>query len=516
MEPKEAQRLIDEEILVLKTRRNTYAPISRLPSELLVKIFAELRGDDDDDDDDGSGIVDVRAWHHVTHVCRHWRCVALNATILWTKPPAQLHEYTLLMLERSRTTPLKIKLHETTSQDTSTAIFNHLGRIDMLIAQQPKDALDRLQRALLSSARTSSKMKSLQIDQTPVFSGPRFILRASTMRNLTSLTSLWFCGIIIDWQMFPMRGLTDLALIHLRSFAALSFKQFIDVLRGMPRLEKLCFSFDDFQIESPPFTPEPLVMPHLVEFQLHDSPHAVIRSFISHASFPQLQEFYVESRFNQNDDLTDYSATLNAVLPLFTKASFGPLERLVVDRYLIIQPKTVPDHCLGEWQFQFRAYWPDSHPNNGGNIRNTVTSVLALPGNPALDIIYLCLDDLDDLTSGDFVELFGHLPQLETIKINSTHFQPVIDGLKISPIHPSTQPIPFHNLTSLTLNQWRDSEPISANDYSPGLLADLCDHLTTRKQYGAGLRHLSIAWKVTPGEVRRLRDIVVDLKIDVE
>jgi hypothetical protein len=77
MDPEEAQGLIDKETLVLKTRRNTYARITRLPNEVFVEIFMILQDSVADYDD-----INVQAWHHVAHVCRHWRCVSLQSASL--------------------------------------------------------------------------------------------------------------------------------------------------------------------------------------------------------------------------------------------------------------------------------------------------------------------------------------------------------------------------------------------------------------------------------------------------
>ncbi|EIM82584.1 uncharacterized protein STEHIDRAFT_149577 [Stereum hirsutum FP-91666 SS1] len=48
-------------------------------------------------------------WIRVTHVCRHWRYVALNQSSLWQKPVFDLGlECASLMLERAKRTPLRI------------------------------------------------------------------------------------------------------------------------------------------------------------------------------------------------------------------------------------------------------------------------------------------------------------------------------------------------------------------------------------------------------------------------
>ncbi|KAF8892278.1 hypothetical protein BD779DRAFT_104674 [Infundibulicybe gibba] len=68
-----ARRQIDQEILTLKTRRNTIASINQLPLELLSKIFASCV------------IRNTKSWvRNVTHICHHWRAVALDSPQLWS------------------------------------------------------------------------------------------------------------------------------------------------------------------------------------------------------------------------------------------------------------------------------------------------------------------------------------------------------------------------------------------------------------------------------------------------
>ncbi|KAH8091674.1 hypothetical protein BXZ70DRAFT_952818 [Cristinia sonorae] len=66
-------------IVALKTRINTCMTIGRIPVEILARIFFWIV----------VGTHDTRSsrgtrWITITHVCRHWRQVALNTPTLWT------------------------------------------------------------------------------------------------------------------------------------------------------------------------------------------------------------------------------------------------------------------------------------------------------------------------------------------------------------------------------------------------------------------------------------------------
>jgi hypothetical protein len=62
----------------LKSRRNTLAPISRLPPETLATIFALLSASAWDEK-----VVHLE-WLRVVHVCRRWRKAALNHPRFWS------------------------------------------------------------------------------------------------------------------------------------------------------------------------------------------------------------------------------------------------------------------------------------------------------------------------------------------------------------------------------------------------------------------------------------------------
>ncbi|KAI0277173.1 hypothetical protein BGY98DRAFT_934577 [Russula aff. rugulosa BPL654] len=96
-------------LLSLLTRRNALAPISLLPPEILARVFHLLALDEPP-----NGIKPTLGWIRTTHVCRHWRQVALDDSSLWARIPcidsgldtALISE----MLTRSRNAPLEIDI----------------------------------------------------------------------------------------------------------------------------------------------------------------------------------------------------------------------------------------------------------------------------------------------------------------------------------------------------------------------------------------------------------------------
>ena len=106
-----AQERLDDEIAALtlalcnlRTQRNTLSPISRLPPEILASIFIHCacsrqkkqRG--------------IPNWVNVSHVCRHWRDVALNCSTLWSFLFVSSKYWTEELLARSKKAPLKVRV----------------------------------------------------------------------------------------------------------------------------------------------------------------------------------------------------------------------------------------------------------------------------------------------------------------------------------------------------------------------------------------------------------------------
>ncbi|KAF5310140.1 hypothetical protein D9619_010574 [Psilocybe cf. subviscida] len=498
MDSDEAQRLIDEEIFVL-TRRNTYARISRLPNEVLVEIFTILR-------DDGSVRFNLQAWHHITHICQHWRRVCLESAILWTTPPTHRHDYTLLMLERSRTSPLEIVLFRATSAATCTAVLSHISRIKSLIIEQSHAALQHFQRTLSALKEEAPLLETLQIAQTFPSSSDVFRLSTSLLRQFPSLKTLCLSLIDFDWTIFPIYSLTSLTCICLRLSRNPSWTQFYDALRKMPSLGELSVEFDDLQLISPPRHVEPLQLPLLHTLELAASRASVTWSFLSNSSFPRLRDAYLECSFSESFDLDDYLTTVGAVLSLIANGNFGCLDRLIItdDGFTMSKMSTADYNQKDRHIIKFTA--KDWH--NSNIIRTTrklMAGLAALPTDSISKIVHLSVSV--DLTSDQLLELFGNLPQLESIAGIHIGSQQMIESLKISPLHPPELPILFRKVNSIALHG-----PPHVNEYTPELFEELLNCLTARYQYGAGVEDLFVFWDLTEGEAQRLREVVTNVE----
>ena len=118
------QERLDEEIAQLaiklsslRTQKNTFAPISRLPQSILACIFV-YHAHEDYHTSSGSHIPrhTKSHWIGMSYVCRHWRHVALNCPALWSYLLTASPPWTEALLIRSLNLPLRIRVALLTSQ----------------------------------------------------------------------------------------------------------------------------------------------------------------------------------------------------------------------------------------------------------------------------------------------------------------------------------------------------------------------------------------------------------------
>ncbi|KIM41189.1 hypothetical protein M413DRAFT_28251 [Hebeloma cylindrosporum] len=108
---------------LLEERRNTASPINRMPAEILTSIFDALQDHYKFDDlfppATPIELDNAHSWMVITHVCRHWRNVALSTPTLWKNlhtraitglPPRSgwNHEIPISLIRRSSPASLRL------------------------------------------------------------------------------------------------------------------------------------------------------------------------------------------------------------------------------------------------------------------------------------------------------------------------------------------------------------------------------------------------------------------------
>jgi F-box-like len=110
------------------TRHNAFVPISLLPPEILARAFHLLILEEPPLPEEGRGL----GWIKVTHVCQHWRQVALDDSSLWAKIRGTLRygKWISEMLARAKNAPLDIELNVVrwSSREALLMLPPHLSR----------------------------------------------------------------------------------------------------------------------------------------------------------------------------------------------------------------------------------------------------------------------------------------------------------------------------------------------------------------------------------------------------
>lgn len=172
--------------LARRTRLNAQSPICGvLPSELLAEIFAYLstmeRPSKTSWTRGRKAIPNTSSWRigwiKVTHVCRHWRTVAIDYSFLWGKISYELGaQWAMLMMERARFSTISIRQSHWPRHPTSAGeieyIPQHIGQIDELELHGHYAELRKIFENL--HGKPAPRLRYLEIDCTDLQEEPSF------------------------------------------------------------------------------------------------------------------------------------------------------------------------------------------------------------------------------------------------------------------------------------------------------------------------------------------------------
>ncbi|EPS93760.1 hypothetical protein FOMPIDRAFT_93871 [Fomitopsis schrenkii] len=242
-------------IRVVNTQLNALLPISRLPHELLSEVFlhhAEYRAEPTSQEPKSP-----RDWICVTHVCTHWREVALQCPTLWTRFHASDSLDMLpIFLARSKDAPLSVSMSfdawqspitrrskPQLSEESLILVLTNLHRMRLLSVEFSSDPLDDVlahisgPAPLLESlsiaadiSRSSAKPSKLVLSFTRMISHPE-------SRRLRCLATRFRC---LVWDSVSLIHLTRLEVQGCGSgVSGTDAMSFFEALARMPLLEQL-------------------------------------------------------------------------------------------------------------------------------------------------------------------------------------------------------------------------------------------------------------------------------------
>jgi len=227
-------------ILSILTRRNTLVPISVLPAEIFSRIFNFV------------ALFNrsfLQDWIHVTHVCRHWRQIALDDSTLWTHFSSypRNKDWIAERLSRARNAPLVIKVDGWLGKDTLSLFIPHISHtrelhLHSLSSFHPEIVQKiRIQKAPVLESLELGMSDNFPLDSEHAvghlfFKGP--------LPKLRILRVLYF---VFPWSLFPRGQLTQLQVTLIGEVSAVASKdsqhddlnQLIDLLIDCPALEVL-------------------------------------------------------------------------------------------------------------------------------------------------------------------------------------------------------------------------------------------------------------------------------------
>ncbi|KDQ51344.1 hypothetical protein JAAARDRAFT_532423 [Jaapia argillacea MUCL 33604] len=277
-----------KQVAILRSARNSFNPIHRLPIEVVLEIFSIVA-----ETWYPRTVEDVRpsvCWLALTHVCHYWRELALNTPTLWTTIDVDLRDlrWTRAFLERSQNTSLDLRIvsHEGVSdkshQDLLASIVSgtthRLGKFKVFLNSND------LRKLLLSLENLSApQLESLEILCSTSWRGD--LVSTLFGNQVPHLRSLILDTVTVSWDSPLFKNLTYLSIAQESRGSPETSTQFLECLRNSPLLEGLRLTY---AIPPLPQHTEPtrrIDLPRLRSFFLSDE-DTNIGQFLPHLSIP--------------------------------------------------------------------------------------------------------------------------------------------------------------------------------------------------------------------------------------
>jgi len=524
-------------IYKLRSRQNTFSRICRLPPEILSQIFIFTTFTN----------VEIQltlplSLIRVTHVCRHFRAVALECPALWTEIYFPSTPWATEMLKRSKGADLILNFRKVGDR----LLFDRtLGKIEPL--KEALTQVHRIQDIELNAVATAElnllfadgfqveapKLRSLSIKKftnpyaiTPIIE-PRYTLPSKFLCDgAPQLQRLELVGCCLPWQdgipnLFTS-CLTTLVLSQSNgNLQQPTLPQLLDVLETLPLLQRLELEYtlpitpDD--VKFLPRSGRVISLSRLQRFRLKGA-CLECASLINALSFPIEATIKVDC-----DPPKEWLGGCSALMDSLTKC-----------RGSALKPKelTISGVSINPPSFRI-TMWDKVETVKTGKSLLPCSLDVDLKGNidstqSLKDVLHVLLSgmDLDGLqalealathwTKNMWGRYFGRLPQLSRIRLSETGAEELIAAMAPRLVTGTRSQVQskmyFRALKSLTLDCVQFDE-----DDSYGLVVDkFIDTLMLRAEYGADLHELVItgAVKLIHEDVDLLKEVVALVEWD--
>ncbi|KDQ52215.1 hypothetical protein JAAARDRAFT_485411 [Jaapia argillacea MUCL 33604] len=284
---------------------NTFAPVSRLPPELLVEVFVLCT----------RGYCHPSAdldWIKVTHVCHNWRQVALRAAHLWTRLPIGNERWVIEMLLRSNNAPLVVLCHHDHEGFTGLdAALQNLDRVRELSTVVPHwNAQWSSPAPLLEVLRVTTGVGPLTSPKSHM-TIPRDLFRGTT----PSLRTIHINRCSADWTSPFFCCLTHLNISEILRASRPTLDEIFKILQRCPELETLflhqCIhSSEDWRVPS-----QTIILPRLARVDMN-APSRDCHNLLHHIDFPPTTSLSLRMKIDDVADTKPFLSYLTHGPPL--------------------------------------------------------------------------------------------------------------------------------------------------------------------------------------------------------
>ncbi|KAJ6518826.1 hypothetical protein C8R45DRAFT_949358 [Mycena sanguinolenta] len=527
-------RKYQESIRALQYQRNALSSIGKLPPEMLSRVFLFCIH------------PDSLSWiREISHICRHWRAVALGCPNLWSFPVFAQPRWAEEMLKRSKMAPLTVKADLTymtpkmiDSVHLSLAQISRIGEMDIRVGSRSVSEILHLTDA-------APYLHTLCL-MSPGFSHDDHFALESTFLNgeAPRLRRLELTRFFLSWDSPLLSNLVHLKIQNPGPPPARpSMADLIGALERMPRLETLELDralpviAPDVSALSVPSSRTPLS--HLKRIVILNASVLECADALNHLSFNGADGVATPtikiSCAAENSSRADF-ATLIPALSNVQTATARHLRTLSVvlgfgGMVIRAWPCFVPTgHLPGQLPFlDLDCKWLRFLRDESEELLAFACKLMPLRGLRSLSIS----TDMHELETKTWISTFGHLPTLLSIRLRGQSGQfvtalgedVVVDGVKQIPPPPTAKPparrmslrrprmedlsegLFFPALRNLILEDTDFSDP--AVDTLETALMERCE----RKQELWTLT-LSDCTHLASDDVTRLRNVVTDLQWD--
>lgn len=271
---------LEREVYLLKSHRNAVASNIPLPAELLAKVFCIL--------EQSSRGTSWKAleWVRVTHVCRHWRTVALECPALWGYITTQYKKRKSMdiLLERSKQAPLTVYFRDWKEEDDPMLldIVSQTQRLQSL--ELERDAGHKsspMEKVLFRFSGSPKLLEKLVIvghkgrERTAYNAAPDnttdAVPKELAQVDFPCLRTLEISHCLIPWEVLPKAPrLIHLKLHTLSRTSCMPAQPFLSSLRSLPLLQSLDL-VDLLPGEDLPAAVPPIPLPALRNLKLRGS-----------------------------------------------------------------------------------------------------------------------------------------------------------------------------------------------------------------------------------------------------